>query len=143
MFSNLFNFGFQRSGKQAVGFYIFYLIIFLIVGAIANVAASVFIVGANTGSQGVATNQLIVFATYSSTAISIVLLLIIGLSQLSAKKIFNSGKGWVVFILSLLFYYFSPLLGLIGLAFLSTMPKRDVGMASPAPAQIPPAPPAN
>lgn len=38
MFSNLFNFGYERSGIQAVGFYIAYLILFMLVGVIATLA---------------------------------------------------------------------------------------------------------
>jgi hypothetical protein len=140
MFSKLFDFGYQRTGKQAFGFYIVYLIILLVIGAVLNIIASAFIVSSNPENQNLAANKLVIFASISSEIVGFLILLIIGLLMMTKKQKFGDGKAWTAFVLTLFLGYFSPPIGLIGLAVLSTMPKKEVAPSSSITEQVPPAP---
>jgi hypothetical protein len=141
MFSKLFDFGFQRSGKQAVGFYIVWTIILIVINAIPSIIATTFIVASSPASQNAATNQLVSFADLSAKVVGGVVLFIIALLMLAKKKQFGSVKGWIFAILGIVLGYFTSLIGLIFIAILSTMPINEVPSIPPvpaAPAQTPP-----
>lgn len=118
MFKNLTDFSFRRSGKEAVGFYLAYLLVGLIVGGIGGAVAGLQ-AGATTFSEGLKLGLKIgpIIAMVYSIAISLTVLL--------QRKLYT-GFGYIVLVLcSGLFAAFGGLLlGLLVPAFMTT---RDAG----------------
>jgi len=110
MFKNLTDLSYKRTTKEAVGFYIAYLLIFMIAGAIGGVLflnvenSESFAAGVNIGSK-----------------ISIILSIIISFSVIYAKKISNN-FGYIILALisPILAAFGGGLLALIPIAYLTT-----------------------
>jgi hypothetical protein len=118
MFSNLFNFGFQRTPLQALGWYLFFLLIAGLIGGIASgIAAQFGLIHANTFDEGYQAGMQI--GRYSGIIVPVVL----GFALLFSKPI--TPLSFVVTLVGLASALFAGFLGGgIFFAYLTTRPAR-------------------
>ena len=122
MFKNLTSFSYKRNWKEAVGFYLVYLILGVILsGIIAGIIGPIILLGfrnldiSQAKSQGFATGQQI--GTYTI----IMFVLIISGLLLKSKKLFKNFWYLVLALLGVILTVFGGLLlGLIIPAFITT-----------------------
>lgn len=113
MFKNLTDFSYKRSGKEAIGFYIGYLVLIILVGALFGVILGLFF-GDRSFEIGLRIGNL--FAILVTIILSFVIL--------SKKNLMNNFGLILVAVLSgLLAFLGGGLLGLIPAAYLSTKKK--------------------
>ena len=110
MFKNLVNFGYKRSGKEAVGFYITYLVVIILVSVLSAVLFGL-ITGSNDFSSG----------TKIGNIIAIIITLLLAFFILKSKNLFGNFLYLALALISgLLAFFGGGLLGLILVAYLST-----------------------
>jgi len=113
MFNNLTNFGYQRSAKEAVGFYIAYLVLFLFAGVILTVVGALITSPNNPFEFGVLIGSIV--ASISSLGVSFLIL--------KEKKLLGNFGCILLFLLSgLLAFFVGGIVGLIPAAYLTTKP---------------------
>lgn len=111
MFKNLVDLGYKRTPKEAIGFYLAYLLLNIVIGAVlggvfhsGNSISSSFSSGVLIGQYGTIITQLI-----------------IGILILSKRKRYKSFTYIIIVLLSILLSEFGgALVGLIPLAYLTT-----------------------
>jgi len=124
MFNNLTNFGYERGAKEAVGFYLAYLLLIIVFGAFVGG-----IIGGIAGEMTEGIKNLIVKIVAFLTAIIVIMLSIV---VVRSKK-----YGWkfadilVILISGVISIFGGGLLGLIGVAYLTT--KASAGQDSSIP----------
>lgn len=122
MFNRLTDFGYQRSAKEAIGFYIAYLLLTAIVGALlGSVGGSV--VPANESVPAVALQV----GTIGAAIIAVVLACLI-LKQ--KNLLYLSPLLLIVLLAAVGAFIGGGLLGLIPVAYLTTKPIRTKGSAT-------------
>lgn len=125
MFSHLFDLGFKRTGLQALGFYIVYLIIVILAtGLIAGILSP--ISGATSFEEGLAFGQ--------KVGLGIVLALCVGLSVAvlhGKKQLAHAGYLLLVLASGFLAVIGGGVLGLIPAAYLTTLPIKQTGGTAP------------
>jgi hypothetical protein len=117
MFTNLFDFSFDRTAKQAIGFYITWLVIISVACGLVSAAASPLLGASNfqTGfSSGVKVGQ-----SFSILADTVVAFWI-----LKSKHSFSFGNVVLAFLAGVLSILGGGLLGLIPAAYLTTRPNN-------------------
>ncbi len=113
MFKTLTDLGMKRTGKQALGFYLAYLLLFMVVGGLLGGVAG--LSGVNSGSGGFDTGMRL------GVTVSVILSLGLSILILRAKKKQNSfGLILIALLSGLLAILGGGLLGLIPVAFLTT-----------------------
>lgn len=112
MFKNLTNFGYQRSAKEAIGFYIAYLALFMLIGAIFG------------GIGGlVAQNKTFDFGLRIGNIVAIITSLGLSFLILKEKNLLGSFGFILLALLSgLIALFIGGLGGLLPAAYLTTKP---------------------
>ena len=112
MFKNLTSFGYQRSTKEAIGFYLAYLVLVMIVGAVLG------------GTLGVAMqNDTFDFGLRVGNVIAVIVSSGVSFLILKEKKLLNSfGFILLALLAGLLALFIGGLGGLIPAAYLTTRP---------------------
>ncbi len=119
MFKELFNFKYKRSKKEAFGFYIFYFVISLIIGASLGGLISIIYFGTDFQTQ-----FNILFKICSFTGV--IYCFALGLSILIAKKLYTSPLPVIlVLIIIPCTILLGALLGCVSSAILSTYPSKN------------------
>lgn len=117
MFKDLTNLGLKRTATQAIGFYLAYFLLILIVGFILGGIGGAFM-GDNENAFNIGANLGIV--------ISIIITLILGFLILREKKLLNSyGYILIVLISAAIALFAGALGGLILIAYLTTRQSKD------------------
>ena len=106
MFKDLFSFNKERQAIEALGFYIVYFIIGLILGV-----TSVYIFDANSYESGLVVGQILAFFYCP----------FLGYLILSQKRQLNTAYTAILPIVAILAYFLGALGGLIPVAYLSTI----------------------
>ena len=116
VFNQLTNFAYQRNWKEAVGFYVAYLLLMIIVGAVlGGVGGNLFVSPASDFSMGFN------FGVRIGTVAAIVLTLVLCFLVLKKKNLLNHFGFIILAILSgLLAVLGGGILGLIPVAYLTT-----------------------
>ncbi len=115
MFSQLTNFGYERTGKQALGFYLAYLLLVLLVGGIAGGIAGVI-----TGGEDHE------FLMRVGGGIAILVCLLLAVLVVSAKGLWSSFLALLLVLAAGgLAAVLGALLGLIPVAYLSTVKSKN------------------
>jgi hypothetical protein len=117
MFTNLFDFSINRTAKQAVGFYIAWLVILAVSCGLVSAAASPLLGASNfrTGfSAGVKVGQS--FSILANTVVAFWIL--------KSKRSFSFGNVVLAFLAGALSILGGGLLGLIPAAYLTTRPNN-------------------
>lgn len=110
MFKNLTNFGYQRSVKDAIGFYIAYLVLIIMIGALFG------------GILGAAT-QIDNVGLGAGTIVAVIVSLTLSFLILKRKKSLGKFSFIALALLSgLLAIFLGGLAGLIPVAYLTTRP---------------------
>ncbi len=115
MFTNLFDFSFDRTAKQAIGFYVAWLVILAVACGLVSAAATPLLGASNfrTGfSTGVKVGQS--FSILANTVLAFWIL--------KSKNSFSFGNVVLAFIAGALSILGGGLLGLIPAAYLTTRP---------------------
>ncbi|RUO29747.1 hypothetical protein CWE12_07180 [Aliidiomarina sedimenti] len=113
MFSNLTNFLYERSAKQAFGFYLAYVILGVLIGALAGGIAGTIVGSENAFEVGARTG----------TIVAIIYTLVLGLLIAKSKGLLNSFPTLVLIALAgVICFFIGALGGLIPIAYLSTRP---------------------
>ncbi|MBU0978798.1 hypothetical protein KKF92_03170 [Patescibacteria group bacterium] len=116
MFKQLTDFGFQRNKKQALGFYLAYLLLIMLVGGV--VAGVLFPSDVSTVEDGFAVGATI------GAKVGPILVLAIAVLVLKGKNFFSKFNYIILSILAgLLSLFGGGLLGLIPIAYMTTKPK--------------------
>lgn len=111
MFENISNFGFERTGKQAFGFYLAYLFLGIILGMLIGGIYGA-IAGGPSFENGVHAGQIV----------AIFYCLGLGITVAHSKGLFPSFKVMFLVLLSgLLAVFIGAIGGLIPIAYISTM----------------------
>lgn len=114
MFSHLTAYGYQRSGKQAIGFYIAYLLFGLLLGMVAG------------GTAAVLSGDPTQYGMMAGAVIGVVYCFFLAATILAKRNILFTVKGMVLLVGTLLLaILLGALGGLIPIAYASTLPKRD------------------
>lgn len=110
MFKNLTDFSYKRSGKEALGFYLAYLVLIVLVGGIVGA-----VTGLASGSQSYELGVRV------GNIVAILLVLGVSFAILSKKKLMNNfGLVLLALLSGLLAFAGGSVLGLIPTAYLST-----------------------
>lgn len=113
MFKNLTNFSYKRNWKEAIGFYLAFFLVCIILGAIA---------GASVGISGAMD---VYKSRRAGTVVSVIFCLIVSGLLLKEKKLFkNFGYILLALLSGLLAVFGGSLLGLIIPAFMTTKESR-------------------
>jgi len=106
MFNNLINFSYKRNWKEAIGFYIFYLILGLVFSGLINLILGFTMqIGIQHLSIDQARSQVDAFTHDSARYEFIVFVLMILILLLKTKKLLNNFKSILVILLSILLTY--------------------------------------
>lgn len=116
MFSRLFDFGFKRTPVQAFGFYLAFLFLIMLTGALGGSVAGVFAPSAEDAYE---------FGVKIGSILAVIICVILCALMLKAKNL-HTHFGWVliVFVSGFLALLGGGIGGLLPIAFLSTKKKR-------------------
>lgn len=118
MFANLTDFSAKRTGKQALGFYLAYLVLGLILGAIFGLLGGIFLARGNTDSAAYTAG------VQGGMLVAIFYPIVISFLVLRGKKLTGNFSYILLAVLSgILGYFGGALLGLIPAAYLTTRNK--------------------
>lgn len=115
MFANLTNFSYKRTAKEAIVFYLAYLVLGFILGAVAGALGAVIL--AKGGSE----TEVYSAAAQSGMVVAILYPMVISFLILKGKNL-TSNFGYILLAVAagILGYFGGALLGLIPAAFLTT-----------------------
>lgn len=115
MFANLTNFSQKRTTKEALGFYLAYLLLGFILGAVAGALGAVIL------AKGGSTSETYSAAAQSGMIVAIIYPMVISFLILKGKKL-TSNFGYILLAIAagILGYFGGALLGLLPAAFLTT-----------------------
>lgn len=137
MFQELFDYAYERSGKQAFGFYLFYLLIAFVllmilgplIGPETIPEAELAVMLDTLQNAGEMDDRLATYIqglSFISAIISVSFGTGLTLAIVLKKQIFKNIKMLVIVIGAvLLCYFFGPLIGFIPIAWLTTKPSHD------------------
>lgn len=118
MFSNLADFSQVRSTKQALGFYLAYLVLGFILGAVAGA------LGSTLFAKGGSVSEVYEAAVKSGLVVAIAYPIVVSFMIVKAKKLTKNFTYILLTVLAgVLGYFGGALLGLIPAAYLSTRKK--------------------
>lgn len=122
MFTELTNFGYERTGKQAVGFYLAYLLMAILIGALLGG-----LVGAFTELEDMSV------AARVGAAGAFIIVLVLGGLIIQAKGLQGSLAAIMLVLLAGILTLFAGALGgLLPIAYLSTVKSKRADTANPA-----------
>jgi predicted permease len=122
MFNKFVDFAHQRTGKQAVGFFIFYLVVLILTGAAVSLVASKFVLASSQSGASSTVQRVVMSVDVFTQSADALMLFLLTLIILYKKHIFRDVRAVILAVIAVVLGYFASPIGLIAVAFLSTMP---------------------
>jgi len=129
MFNKLTDFSYRRNWKEAVGFYIAYLLLMILVGSLlGGIIGSLFLPAAADFSGGFD------FGVRVGTVVAVLISLLLSFAILAKKHLLNNfGLILLAIVAGILAFFGGGLLGLIPIAYLTTRENNQKPKAATRP----------
>ncbi len=120
IFFGLSNFSLKRTAKQAVGFYIVYLVLLIVLAVVVGLVAGAVLNASNSSITNSFASSFS-FGIGLGAVISVVCIIILGILILKGKKSYKNPVSIICVLIAIVLGVFGgALLGLIPLAYLTT-----------------------